>query len=100
MGAYILKASLATPTIPQKNMKMAKNGPNMTPNGLKWPKTAKKLPKITPKWPKNDARIYALFPNFFLTEEAVPQTFSLLECMGPTLRGKLNVKIDPPLVLV
>ena len=43
-------------------MKMAKNGPNMTPNGLKWPKTAKKLPKITPKWPKNDARIYALFP--------------------------------------
>ena len=34
-----------------------------------------------PKWPKNDTRIYALFPQFFLTEKAVPQTFSLLECM-------------------
>ena len=34
-----------------------------------------------PKWPKNDARIYALFPQIFLTEKAVPQTFSLLECM-------------------
>ena len=34
-----------------------------------------------PKWPENDARIYALFPQFFLTEKAVPQTFSLLECM-------------------
>ena len=35
-----------------------------------------------PKWPKNDARIYALFPQFFLTEKAVSQTFLLLECMG------------------
>ena len=34
-----------------------------------------------PKWPKNDARIYALFPQIFLTEKAVPQTFLLLECM-------------------
>ena len=34
-----------------------------------------------PKWPKNDARIYTLFPQFFLTEKAVPRTFSLLECM-------------------
>ena len=34
-----------------------------------------------PKWPKNDARFYALFPQFFLTEKAVPQTFWLLECM-------------------
>ena len=34
-----------------------------------------------PKWPKNVARIYALFPQFFLSEKAVPQTFSLLECM-------------------
>ena len=33
-----------------------------------------------PKWPKNDGRAYALFPQFFLTEKAVPQTFSLLEC--------------------
>ena len=35
-----------------------------------------------PKGPKNDARSYALFPQFFLTEKAVPQTFSLLECMN------------------
>ena len=34
-----------------------------------------------PKWPKNDTRIYALFSQFFLTAKAVPQTFSLLECM-------------------
>ena len=34
-----------------------------------------------PKWPKNDAQIYALFPQFFLTEKAIPKTFSLLECM-------------------
>ena len=45
---------------------------------------AQKLPKMAqnyPKWPKNDARTYALFLQFFLTEKAVPQTFSLLECM-------------------
>ena len=35
-----------------------------------------------PKWPKYDARIYALCPQIFFTEKAVPQTFSLLECMG------------------
>ena len=34
-----------------------------------------------PKWPKNDARFYALFPQFFFAEKAVSQTFSLLECM-------------------
>ena len=34
-----------------------------------------------PKWPKNDAWIYALFLQIFFTEKAVPQTFSLLECM-------------------
>ena len=39
-----------------------------------------------PKWPKNDARIYALFPQFFLTEKVVPQKFSLLEFMN--LYGK------------
>ena len=53
---------------------MAQIGPNMTPNG----------PKMTQndlKWPKNDARIYALYPQYFLTEKAVLQTFSLLECM-------------------
>ena len=36
-----------------------------------------------PNWPKNGIRIYALFPQIFLTEKAVPQTFSLLECMPP-----------------
>ena len=45
----------------------------------KWPKMAQNYPN----WPKNDARIYALFPHIFLTEKAVPQTFSLLECMHP-----------------
>ena len=39
-----------------------------------------------PKWPKNDAQIYALFPQFFLTEKAVPQTFSLLECVIELMR--------------
>ena len=50
---------------------MTQNGPRMTQNDPKWPKN-------DPKWPKNDARIYALF----FTEKAVPQTFSLLECMA------------------
>ena len=60
---------------------MVPNGPRMTqndPNGLK---NDRKWPKITPKWPKSDARIYALFQQFFLSEKAVLQTFSLLECM-------------------
>ena len=39
-----------------------------------------------PKWPKKDAQIYALFPQIFLTEKVVPQTFSLLECMAETCR--------------
>ena len=46
---------------------------------------AQKLPKMAqnyPKWPKYDARIYALFPQIFFTEKAVPQIFSLLECMS------------------
>ena len=60
---------------------MAQYGPRMTQNDPKWPKNDPKWPTITPKWPKNDARIYALFPQFFLTEKAVPQSFSLLECM-------------------
>ena len=44
-----------------------------------------------PKWPKNDARIYALFPQFLLTEKAVPRTFSLLECM---LESKANIDLS------
>ena len=86
--AYILKAKILTPTIPQKNLnfpqicpkmpkngpKMTQSGPNMTQNGPKWPKNNPKWPKMAQKWP-------ALFPQFFLTGKAVPQTFSLLECM-------------------
>ena len=95
-SSYILKARIWTPTIPQKNElsanilskmaqiwpKMAQHGPRMTPNDPKWPKNVS-------KWPKNDARIYALFPQFFLTEKAVPQTFSLLECMVLTSLRRL-----------
>ena len=36
------------------------------------------------KWPEmtqNGPKIARTFPPFFLTEKAVPQTFSLLECM-------------------
>ena len=60
---------------------MTPNGPRMTQNYPKWPKNDPKWPTITPKWPKNYARIYALFPQIYLTEKAVLQTFSLLECM-------------------
>ena len=52
-----------------------------------------KLPQMAqnyPKWPKNDARIYALFLQFFLTEKAIPQTFSLLECMARASTGILS----------
>ena len=42
-------------------------------------------PKMAQKWP-------ALFPQFFFTEKAVPQTFSLLECMEQTCQ--FNEKID------
>ena len=43
-----------------------------------------------PKWPKNDARIYAFFPQFFLTEKVVPQTFSLLESYGLVIPDLTN----------
>ena len=59
----------------QSGRNMTQNGPRMTKNDPKWPKNDPKWPKMTPKWPKNDARIYALFPQFFLTEKAIPQTF-------------------------
>ena len=49
---------------------MTQNGPKITPNGPK-------LPQMAQKW----RPIYALFPQFFFTEKAVLQTFSLLECM-------------------
>ena len=54
----------------QKWLKMAQSGPNMTQNG----------PRMTqndPIWPKNGPHFF----QFFFTEKAVPQTFSLLECM-------------------
>ena len=56
---------------------MAQNGPRMNQNDPKWPKMTQNYPK----WPKNNARIYALFPQIFLTEKAAPQTILLLECM-------------------
>ena len=49
----------------------------MAENDPKWPKEAQK----GPKWPKNDPKWPNKFPQFFLTEKVVPQTFSLLECM-------------------
>ena len=62
---------------------MAQSGPRMT--------------QYDPKWPKKDLHF---FRNFFLTEKAVPQTFSLLECMG--LSGKASDGDDensnPPLL--
>ena len=48
-----------------------------------------------PKWPKNDARIYVLFPQIFFTEKAVPQTFSLLECMDDDDEGDDDRKPSP-----
>ena len=70
-GAYILKASIGTPTIPQKNWtfrkcvqkchKMAQkwpkwpnkaqSGPNITPNGPKWPNMALEWPKMIQSGP-------------------------------------------------
>ena len=71
---------------------MAPNGPRMTQNDPKRPKNYPKWPKNYPKWPKNDARIYALFSQFFFTEKAVPQTFSLLECMEVPLSTPFGEK--------
>ena len=59
---------------------MARHGPRMTQNDPKRPKNGPQLPQMA----KNDARIYALFPQILLSEKAVPQTFSLLECMRIT----------------
>ena len=65
---YILKASPATPTGPQKNLnipqicpKMPRNGPKMTQN---WPKMTQNGPKMT-----------STFSAIFLTGKVVPQTF-------------------------
>ena len=60
---------------------MAQHGPNMTQNDPKWPKNDPKWTKITPNGPKMTPGFTHFFRNFFFTEKAVPQTFSLLECM-------------------
>ena len=60
--------------------KVAKILPKMAPNDPKWP-------KITPNGPNMTPGFTHFFRNFFLTEKAVPQTFSLLECMD---NGVLN----------
>ena len=58
-GAYILKARILTPTIPQKNLnfpqicpKMPQNGPKMAKNDPKWPKAAQMWPNMAPNGPK------------------------------------------------
>ena len=53
------------------------------------------MAQIYPKWPKIDARIYALFPQLFLTEKAVPQTFLLLECMIEVQLDKYVLAFSP-----
>ena len=47
-----------------------------------------------PKWPKYYAQIYALFLQFFFTEKAVPQTFSLLECMAVPWQRLKSAKVS------
>ena len=55
---------------------MAQHGPRMTLNDPKLPKNDPKFPKITPKWLKDDARSYALFQQFFLTENGSANFFA------------------------
>ena len=63
---------------PKNPAKKIELSANLSKNATKWPKNGQKLPKMVqsgpnmaqmaqnyPKWPKNDARIYALFPQFF-----------------------------------
>ena len=63
MGAYILKASLVTPTFPQKKFELSanlsKNASKWPKNGQKWPQMVQSGPNMTqngPKWPKNDPK--------------------------------------------
>ena len=70
------------PKMTQSGPIMTLNGPRMTQNYPKLPKkNTQNYPQMAQKWCP-DLRT---FPHFFLTEKAVPQTFSLLECMH---RGK------------
>ena len=52
------------------------------------------MAQIYPKWPKNDARIYALFPQFFLTEKAIPQTFFAFRMYASDV-WKPGLAVDP-----
>ena len=60
---------------------MPQNGPKMAKNYQKWPKVAQILPQMAqngPRMTQNDPE----WPKKFLTEKAIPQIFSLLECMS------------------
>jgi len=57
--------------------KMTQNGPKWHKYDPKWPKNAQNSPRMT----KNGPKLTRTFSAIFLTEKAVPQTFSLLECM-------------------
>ena len=69
------------PKYDRKWPKMVQHGPRMTQNDPKWPKTDPTWPKITPNGPNMTPGFTHFFRKFFLTEKAIPQTFSLLECM-------------------
>ena len=100
--SYILKARILTPTIPQFFFnfpqicpKMPQNGPKITQSGPKWPKMAQNWSK----WPKNDARIYALFPQFFFDWKGSSANFFAFRMYGgaewkwKTLCYDLSLKI-------
>ena len=78
---------------------MTQNGPKCSKYEPKWPKMAQNAqngPRMTqndPKCPKNYPHFVC---NFFLTEKAVPQTFSLLECM--LARAKKVPIVEPSCV--
>jgi len=78
LKAYILKASIATPTIPQKIELSA----NLSKNATEWPKNG-------PKWPKYNPNFFRIF---FWTEKAVPQTLLLLECMSERAQNPTNIQ--------
>ena len=70
---------------------MAQKWPKKDP---KWPKNDQKWPKMTSNGPKMTPGFTHFFRNFFLIEKAVPQTFSLLECMFFTDRFRKS--FSPP----
>ena len=76
----------------QSGPNMTQNGPRMTQNDPKWPKNDPKWPKITPNGPNMTPGFTHFFRNFLLTEKAITQTFSLLECMILTFDYLLELK--------